>query len=146
MFKKNRTLAPNNNVNTLTRSELKLVSAENIRKFRDEKCYTQSYIASQLGIGQSAYQKIESGDVKISMERLIQIANILGKPIDAFIPENNNQSENVKTVQKIQIAKTEYDLIHKIIIQQEKRIEELEIKLAKRDDEIEKLKKPIEIS
>ncbi|MBE5322224.1 helix-turn-helix domain-containing protein [Pedobacter sp. MR2016-19] len=128
---------------SLTRSELKNVYHGNIRKYRDEKCYTQSYMANQLGIGQSAYQKIESGDIKISMERLTEIANILGKPINVFIEGNEGKSEIVKIHHDVQTAEAEYDLMRKIILQQKKQIGELEAKVARRDEKIEELKKQL---
>ncbi|MEJ5993087.1 helix-turn-helix transcriptional regulator [Pedobacter sp. Du54] len=64
-----------------------------MRKYRDEKCLTQSYMANELGIGQSAYQKIEAGESKVSIERLKQIADILGKPLEVFLnKEQDNRS------------------------------------------------------
>ena len=74
--------------NLLTKQEMREVVADvgnDIRQARDEKCYSQAYMANQLGITQSAYYKIEAGAVKITIDRLEQIAEILGKPIAAFI-------------------------------------------------------------
>lgn len=133
----------NNKCLHLSRNELKNIYSGEIRKYRDEKCYTQSYMAEQLGIGQSAYQKIESGDIKISIERLTQIANILDKPIDAFIVRNESKGELIEGNLSIGSVETEYHLMQKIILQQEKRIEELEAKVNRRDEKIEELKKQL---
>lgn len=51
--------------------------AFNIKHIREIKRYTQEYMASELGISQSNYQRIESGQIKISAERLSQIAKAL---------------------------------------------------------------------
>ncbi|GGM90501.1 hypothetical protein GCM10010967_24420 [Dyadobacter beijingensis] len=52
--------------------------ALNIRKIREYRDYTQEYLAMKLGISQNAYSKIELGYTRITLERLIQIAQILG--------------------------------------------------------------------
>ena len=126
----------------LTRAEMKTVAAYDIsdviRKCRDEKCLTQSYMANELGIGQSAYQKIESGDSKVSIERLKQIADILGKPIDAFL--NKDQYNKSLAERESPNTFTENELLQKIILQQEKRIEELEEKVKRKNNKIEELK------
>lgn len=123
----------------LTRTEMKNVYGEDIRKYRDEKCYNQAYMANQLGITQSAYYKIEAGAIKISIERLEQVAEILGKPIEAFL-QKEKYNERLKSEQKVYIQLTELELLQKTITKQQNRIEELEAKLKRRDEKIEKLK------
>ncbi|HEY9533858.1 MAG TPA: helix-turn-helix transcriptional regulator [Mucilaginibacter sp.] len=48
-----------------------------IRKKREERNYTQEYLAYKLNISQNAYSKIELGYTKITVERLFQIAEVL---------------------------------------------------------------------
>jgi transcriptional regulator with XRE-family HTH domain len=115
----------------LTRAEMKNIYGEDIRKFRDEACYSQEFMASQLGIGQSAYYKLEAGAVKITMERLALIAKILDKPIDAFL-QKEKYNEQLKSEQKVYIQLTELELLQKTITQQQKRIEELEAQLSQK--------------
>lgn len=126
----------------LSRAEMRDVVAydisDNIRKYRDEKCFTQSYMANELGIGQSAYQKIESGESKVSIERLKQIAEILGKSLESFL--NKEQDNRSLAEKESPITFTENVLLQKIILQQEKRIEELEEKVKRKDNKIEELK------
>lgn len=64
--------------------ELKIKSvASNIRKVREQRNYTQEYLAAKLNISQNAYSKIELGYTKITVERLFYIAIILEvDPID----------------------------------------------------------------
>lgn len=52
--------------------------ALNIRKIREYRDYTQEYLAMRLGISQNAYSKIELAYTRITLERLMQIAQILG--------------------------------------------------------------------
>ncbi len=51
--------------------------AENIRKIREYRNYTQEYLAAKLCISQNAYSKIELGYTKITVDRLLHIAEIL---------------------------------------------------------------------
>ena len=51
--------------------------AASIRNKREERNYTQEYLAYKLNISQNAYSKIELGYTKITLERLFEIADIL---------------------------------------------------------------------
>ncbi len=52
-------------------------TAQRIERLRKEKNYTQDYMATKLNISQQAYQKIESGENNITIERLVAIASLL---------------------------------------------------------------------
>lgn len=67
-----------------TNLKIKLI-ATNIRKVREERNYTQEYLALKLGISQNAYSKIELGYTKITVERLFHIAHILDADIYELI-------------------------------------------------------------
>lgn len=49
----------------------------NIRKIREFRNYTQDYLAAKLKISQNAYSKIELGYSNITLNRLVEIAEIL---------------------------------------------------------------------
>lgn len=57
-------------------AKIKAIAAV-IRKKREERNYTQEYLAYKLNISQNAYSKIELGYTKITVERLFQIAEVL---------------------------------------------------------------------
>jgi transcriptional regulator with XRE-family HTH domain len=62
--------------------------AANIRKIRENRNYTQDYLAAKLKISQNAYSKLELGYTKITIERLFHIAAILETDIvDLIKPE-----------------------------------------------------------
>jgi transcriptional regulator with XRE-family HTH domain len=114
----------------LTKLEMRNVySAELFRKYRNKECYTQEYLAKQLGISQSTYQRIETGEIKVSTERLAQIADILGQPINVFFEREHDNKSGQDDNSVVTIQKREFDLMRKIIEYQEKRIEELEVRL-----------------
>jgi transcriptional regulator with XRE-family HTH domain len=93
-----------------------------IRRYRDEKCLSQEYMATKLGISQSTYQKIETGRVNVNKERLIEIANILGKEMEDFLP--NSRKNN--------IDKSDIDALKEIIALQAKEIKELKLLLSQK--------------
>jgi transcriptional regulator with XRE-family HTH domain len=59
--------------------------AANIRNKREYRNYTQEYLAAKLSISQNAYSKIELGYTKITVERLFQIAEVLGFEVAELI-------------------------------------------------------------
>lgn len=67
--------------------KIKAISAT-IRKKREQRNYTQEYLALKLNISQNAYSKIELGYTKITVERLFQIAAVLEYDINDFLDLN----------------------------------------------------------
>ncbi|HXF90862.1 MAG TPA: helix-turn-helix transcriptional regulator [Candidatus Nitrosotenuis sp.] len=54
-----------------------------IRRLREIKNYSQDYIAGRLGLSIRAYSKIENGESKLSIDRFVEIADVLEvKPED----------------------------------------------------------------
>lgn len=59
------------------------ICGQNIRKVRRSKDFTQEYMAFEMGISQKAYSDIENSKVKINLDILSKISNILEiKPSD----------------------------------------------------------------
>lgn len=59
------------------------ICGQNIRKIRRSKDLTQEYMAFEMGISQKAYSDIENSKVKINLEILTKISEILEiKPSD----------------------------------------------------------------
>ncbi len=75
-----------------TEAKIKTV-ASNIRKIREQLHYTQEYLAVKLDISQNAYSKIELGYTKITLERIFQIADILGVDVLDLIQSNQLVSQ-----------------------------------------------------
>ena len=51
---------------------------DNIRKFREQKQWSQEYMAEQLGLSKNGYAKIERGERRPSLDRLEQITAVFG--------------------------------------------------------------------
>ncbi len=50
---------------------------QRIRHFRELRNYTQEYVASELGISQNSYSRLEREPAKLSLLRLDKLLNIL---------------------------------------------------------------------
>ncbi|AEK23739.1 Uncharacterized HTH-type transcriptional regulator y4wC [Capnocytophaga canimorsus Cc5] len=68
----------------------------NIRKIREQKGYSQEYLANQLNISQASYARLENQDTKITVDRLFQIAEILKTEVTDFFNASklNIQNQN----------------------------------------------------
>jgi transcriptional regulator with XRE-family HTH domain len=54
---------------------------------REWRNYSQSYVATCLGVDQSTYSRIETGRCRPSAERLQQIADVLEVPLEGLLRE-----------------------------------------------------------
>lgn len=79
-----------------------------IRKIREYRNYTQQHMAEILGISQNAYSKIESGNTKLSTDRLEDIAKVLDVPYEAIL----NSDKNIFNVDNSQIEKFYIENLH----------------------------------
>lgn len=55
-----------------------MLIGQKIKKIRELKNFTQTHLASELGITQSAYSKMELGETEVSLTRLHKIAEVFG--------------------------------------------------------------------
>lgn len=58
---------------------------EKIAQYRNRKGYTYENMADELDLTPAAYRKIETGETKLTVERLFRISNILEQPISDFL-------------------------------------------------------------
>ena len=93
---------------------------ENIKTIRTDKGINQSQMAESLGFTQNNYSKIERGIGELSVDRLYEIAEILGVSIFQILIEKDVELLQEKIRVEIQTKqKNEF---------QEKRIEEIKTK------------------
>lgn len=60
-----------------------------IKRFRELRNYTQQYMSDRLKISQNTYSKIETGGIKLTVERLNQIAEVLEVPVEQILSSDN---------------------------------------------------------
>lgn len=68
---------------------------QKVKKIRELKNFTQTHVASELGITQSAYSKIEIGETEVSYTKLIRIAEVLGVSTEEIVSFNDQMIFNV---------------------------------------------------
>ena len=75
--------------------ESKMNLGSKIKKLRELKNYTQDYMASQLGISQGAYSRMELGESEVPYRRLEKISEILEIKPEDIITFNESMVFNV---------------------------------------------------
>lgn len=71
--------------------------AENIKKIRKDKGFSQDYIAEQLGYkSYTTIQKWESGVSEPSLQKLHDLANLLGVDVDTLVSDSTPKTKGVK--------------------------------------------------
>jgi transcriptional regulator with XRE-family HTH domain len=68
---------------------------QKIKKLRELKNFTQSHLASELGITQSAYSKLELGETEVSFSKLTKIAEVFGMSPEEIMTFNEQMIFNV---------------------------------------------------
>ena len=63
---------------------------EKIAQYRNRKGYTYENMADELELTPAAYRKIETGETKLTVERLFRISAILETPINEFLEMDKN--------------------------------------------------------
>ena len=116
-----------------------------IRKLRNEKGYSQEYMAKSLGMSQNNYSQIELGKINLTIERLDKIAELLETDVFNLLKKeqvvfnsNNNQAVGIASSMTINnpyadklIAslETQIETLKKMLDEKDLRIKELEKKL-----------------
>lgn len=122
----------------------------NIRKQREELNFSQEYMADSLGIVQSSYAKIEKGHAKLSVERLIKIAEIFEVDPDDILKGNirkPGESSTISSQKKVDKSQINADLISEnqflkqLLEEKENRIKDKEELLKHKEEIIGYLKK-----
>jgi transcriptional regulator with XRE-family HTH domain len=109
-----------------------------IKRFRELKNLTQEHLAERLGISQNSYSRLESETVKITTDRLKEIAGVLDVPAEYLLNteapvynfSNNTSNKFVGHIENI------YDDQKELL---QKTIEMLEIQLKEVNEDRKRL-------
>lgn len=66
-----------------------------IKKLRELRNFTQSHMAEELGLSQSAYSKLELGESEITYNKLERVSEVLGMRPEEVIAFNESMVFNV---------------------------------------------------
>ena len=105
-----------------------------IAEIRNKKGLSYENMAIDLDLSVSAYRKIETGETKLTVERLVEISKILETPLDDFLETNSQKNfnqENKDNAQGFQgfndnIFNEYSETSKKLIVLYEKKIIDLE--------------------
>jgi len=102
--------------------------SEKIRLIRQQRGFTQDYIAEHIGIDPVNYGRIERGQTNLSVDRLQQICKILNISLAELFSESNWVDFNKAKDQNFtNLLEKNYRYTKRIL----KRIDELEFKVEK---------------
>lgn len=76
-----------------TDKHIKQIGAR-IRSYRELKGYSQDYMARKLHISSSAYSRIERAEVNLTIEKLIQIAEIFKVELEQILFGDDHHSKH----------------------------------------------------
>lgn len=83
-----------------------------LRNIREQKGFSQEYVANELGIKQAAYSKIESGKSDITVKRLYEVCNLFEYDVFAVLDGNINKSVGIiKSKVTIELELSPNDII-----------------------------------
>lgn len=118
-----------------------------MRILRETNGYTQEYIASELGINQNTYSKLEAGQTRLTVERVRKLAEIYKVDPDYFFSKdvsviNYNTGEHshggpIHTYNSCD--STVKKLYEQILYEKEEKLKLLQSELEHKRQEIEKL-------
>jgi transcriptional regulator with XRE-family HTH domain len=88
-----------------------------IKKARREKGISQKEMAEKININQSSYGKLEAGQSILSIDRLLEISNILELDIHITFNYNELKAENERLMKQVEelryINKLQKEVIEK---------------------------------
>jgi|TARA_B110000261_G_scaffold96320_1_gene108985 transcriptional regulator with XRE-family HTH domain len=91
--------------------------ASEIRRIRKEKKISQKTISEGLGIDRSSLAKIELGTVKISANRVFDIAELLGVPVSSLFKTSKEVSNTtIELANKIDSLSDEQQTLIKSMV------------------------------
>jgi transcriptional regulator with XRE-family HTH domain len=106
---------------------------ERVKNVREQRNYSQQYVASKLGVSQKAYSKIETGETKLSVDNLLKLTEILDTSVNELLDSVGNAVYN-----NLGTHNGEGIVLHKTTSD---KINDLYEKIIKvKDEEIERLK------
>jgi transcriptional regulator with XRE-family HTH domain len=88
-----------------------------VKKLREEKGFSQEYIANQLGLSQSQYCRREKGMVKFLADEIFKLSQIFEVPINSLfnvdrvpsLPDDQKDTLSDKLIEQYEIRLKEKD-------------------------------------
>lgn len=78
---------------------------QRIRELRNEKMFTQEYVAHAVDVNVSHISNIETNKVKVSLTLLVRICNVLGTTVDYVLERGYHCPDSIMERELINIFK-----------------------------------------
>lgn len=69
-------------------NQIRILLAGNVRRLREKSGWTQEQSADAVGIAPRHYQKIEAGDVNVTVATLVRLANAFRVTVNDLFAEH----------------------------------------------------------
>ena len=126
-----------------------------MRVLREANGYTQEYIASELGINQNTYSKLESGQTRLTVDRVKKLAELYNVSPEYFLSEeapiiNYNTGARSKAIINTQNYHDSHDqrsvhkLYEKLLLDKDQTIEFLKAEINEMREERRQMKELID--
>jgi len=111
---------------------------ERIAQQRNKKGFTYENMADELDITPAAYRKIETGETKLSVERLMKIADILESSFTDFFDlektilnqQSNHDNENVYQQKTLNLYQENREVYQELIKSKDDQIDILKEQIS----------------
>lgn len=120
--------------------------AEKLKHLREEKGYSQEYMATQLDLTPSAYGKIERGITELTVSKVTKIAQVFNISLSKLFDIDDSTSLNITTNNGHQSLYTNSEVYHyqkefidTLSKNHAKEIERIENQLKQKDELIKEL-------
>jgi len=77
-------------------SDIKVNIAENVKRLRKERGWSQRKLAHEIGAHLSHVNRVETGKYVPNIDAIIKLANVFGVPVDYLIRNSLNEIQEVK--------------------------------------------------
>lgn len=126
-----------------------------MRVLREANGYTQEYIASELGINQNTYSKLESGQTRLTVDRVKKLAELYNVSPEYFLSEeapiiNYNTGARSKAIINTQNyhdsndQRSVHKLYEKLLLEKDQTIEFLKAEINEMREERRQMKELID--
>jgi transcriptional regulator with XRE-family HTH domain len=86
----------NNNIDLYNINSL---IASRISDYRDKKNLTQDKISEMLHMSRTAYNQLETGKTKLTVEKLYEISRVLDVPVRYFLPDLDEKIDEASVLE-----------------------------------------------
>jgi transcriptional regulator with XRE-family HTH domain len=130
-----------------------MIAAQHLKDLREEKNYTQEYLATELDISQKTYSNMENGKSRIFLHQILKLAEVYKmNPVALTERLFETSPSDIKRIEKNHPEASSYEINHGInshlpfeyIAELKQTVDELRELNAYKEKKIQELKKQLQ--